>query len=88
VDGDQTKAINCQFGMKGSKVDWSHPGLVMYPEFEHAEANEVLLQAGDSLFLPSFWFHFIVSLSLNVHCNTRSGLDHKHVPDLQDCGWT
>ncbi|KAL3922370.1 MAG: hypothetical protein SGILL_002242, partial [Bacillariaceae sp.] len=133
VEGAQTKAINCRFGMKGvkatnhfdgernmitvlkgtrrmilahpnqcsklalfpfghpsarhSKVDWSHPDLTEFPEFEDAMANEVVLEAGDSLFLPSLWHHFIVSMSLNIQCNTRSGLDTKHVKDIDACGW-
>jgi hypothetical protein len=133
VDGTQSKAINCRFGMKGvkatnhfdgernfitvfqgvrrmilahpnqcsklalfppghpsarhSQVDWSHPDLTLFPEFDEALANEVVLQPGDSLFLPSLWFHFIVSMSLNIQCNTRSGMDSKHVADIDACGW-
>jgi hypothetical protein len=133
VEGAQTKAINCRFGMKGvkatnhfdgernvvtvfqgmrrmilahpnqcsklalyppdhpsarhSQVDWSHPDLKVFPEFEHAVANEVVMQPGDSLFLPSLWFHFIVSLSLNIQCNTRSGMGIQHVSDIDACGW-
>jgi hypothetical protein len=133
VEGMQTKAINCRFGMKGvkatnhfdgernfvtvlkgtrrmilahpsqcsrlalypfghpsarhSRVDWSHPDLSEFPEFEQAMANEIVMQAGDSLFLPSLWHHFIVSMSLNIQCNTRSGLDTKHVKDIDACGW-
>ncbi|KAL3920961.1 MAG: hypothetical protein SGILL_003001 [Bacillariaceae sp.] len=133
VEGMQTKAINCRFGMKGvkatnhfdgernfitvfkgtrrmilahpnqcsklalfpfghpsarhSKVDWSHPDLTEFPEFEQATANEVVLEAGDSLFLPSLWHHFIVSMSLNIQCNTRSGMDLKYVKDIDACGW-
>lgn len=70
-----------------SMVDWSNPDLTDHPQFEHARANEVVLQAGDSLFLPTFWFHFIVSLSLNVQCNTRSGTDPKYFPDMDACGY-
>jgi hypothetical protein len=70
-----------------SMVDWSDPDLTAYPQFAHAMANEVVLQAGDSLFLPSLWFHFIVSLSSNVQCNTRSGMDSKHNADMDACGY-
>lgn len=72
-----------------SKVDWTDPDLDQYPEFEHATGNEVVLQAGDSLFLPSLWFHYIVSLTTNVQCNTRSGMDNEHANDLMEsCGWS
>lgn len=71
-----------------SAVDWANPDLENYPEFEKARGNEVVLQAGDSLFLPSLWFHYIVSLSMNVQCNTRSGMDQRYVGVLDDsCGW-
>jgi hypothetical protein len=71
-----------------SAVDWAHPDLEKFPRFEEARGNEVVLQAGDSLFLPSLWFHYIVSLSMNVQCNTRSGMDQKHVQILDEsCGW-
>lgn len=71
-----------------SAVDWAHPDLEKFPAFEHATGNEVVLQAGDSLFLPSLWFHYIVSMSMNVQCNTRSGMDERYVRDLYgSCGW-
>jgi hypothetical protein len=71
-----------------SAVDWAHPDLDQFPEFEKARGNEVVLQAGDSLFLPSLWFHYIVSMSMNVQCNTRSGMDQRNVQVLDDsCGW-
>lgn len=71
-----------------SAIDWAHPDLKEHPKFEQAMGNEVVLQAGESLFIPSLWFHYIVSMSMNVQCNTRSGLDDRHVQDLYDsCGW-
>ncbi|VEU35668.1 unnamed protein product [Pseudo-nitzschia multistriata] len=71
-----------------SSVDWARPDLLAHPRFEAAEGNEVVLQAGDSLFLPSLWFHYIVSMSTNIQCNTRSGMDGRHVSDLDEsCGW-
>jgi len=71
-----------------SAVDWANPDLTEFPRFERATGNEVVLQAGDSLFLPSLWFHYIVSMSMNVQCNTRSGMDQRNVKVLDDsCGW-
>jgi len=71
-----------------SAIDWANPDLEEFPEFEKAKGNEVVLQAGDSLFLPSLWFHYIVSMSMNVQCNTRSGMDQRNVKALDEsCGW-
>jgi hypothetical protein len=70
-----------------STVDWSNPDLEAFPQFGAAKGNEVVLQAGDSLFLPSLWFHHIISLSLNVQCGTRSGLDPKYFKYMEKCGY-
>lgn len=70
-----------------SEVDWSDPDLEDFPQFAKAQSNEVLLQAGDALYLPSYWFHYIVSLGLNYQCNTRSGTEEKYLPSIQECGF-
>jgi hypothetical protein len=70
-----------------SAVDWSNPDLEKYPNFVNALSNEVVLQAGDVLYLPQHWFHFIVSLSLNFQCNTRSGKSPEYEEPIHDCGF-
>ena len=37
--------------------------LVQYPLLGEAKALDLVLGPGDVLFLPSFWTHFIVSLT-------------------------
>jgi hypothetical protein len=51
------------------------------------QANEVILGPGDFLYLPDRWFHFIISLELNVQCNTRSGRDDTYKADVMKCGF-
>lgn len=70
-----------------SAVDWSNPDLDTYPEFSQAEGNEIVLQAGDVLYLPTNWFHFIVSLNLNFQCNTRSGVSPEYLKPMRACGF-
>jgi hypothetical protein len=70
-----------------SAVDWSQPDLDSYPEFAKARGNEVLLQAGDLLYLPTNWFHYIISLNLNFQCNTRSGLTPEYMKPIRECGF-
>mmetsp|Transcript_28720 Transcript_28720/g.69536 ORF Transcript_28720/g.69536 Transcript_28720/m.69536 type:complete len:509 (+) Transcript_28720:371-1897(+) len=70
-----------------SAVNWSDPDLETYPQFKEARGNEVVLQAGDVLYLPTNWFHYIISLSLNFQCNTRSGIDGKYMPPIHECGF-
>lgn len=70
-----------------SALDWSNPDLKQFPEFSKAMANEVVLQAGDVLYLPTYWFHFIVSLGLNWQCNARSGVTDHYDQHIEECGF-
>lgn len=70
-----------------SAHDWSNPDLDTYPEFAQATANEVVLQAGDVLYLPTQWFHYIVSLDLNWQCNARSGITDDYFQLIKKCGF-
>eukprot|EP00546_Thalassionema_frauenfeldii_P021955 CAMPEP_0178897006 /NCGR_PEP_ID=MMETSP0786-20121207/1503_1 /TAXON_ID=186022 /ORGANISM="Thalassionema frauenfeldii, Strain CCMP 1798" /LENGTH=462 /DNA_ID=CAMNT_0020567501 /DNA_START=421 /DNA_END=1809 /DNA_ORIENTATION=+ len=38
-------------------------------------AVETVLKAGEVLFIPSHWFHYIISLQKSAQCNVRSGVD-------------
>jgi hypothetical protein len=55
--------------------------------FAKARVNEVVLQAGDALYLPTSWFHFIVSLNLNYQCNSRSGATYENRNWIRKCGF-
>lgn len=70
-----------------SALDWSNPNLQQFPEFADAFANEIVLQAGDVLYLPTFWFHFIISLDLNWQCNARSGVTRHYSEYITKCGF-
>lgn len=131
VDTNDTRGINCRFGMKGNiaeahydssrnfvalfggerryilahpkncpnlalyphnhpsgrhtALDWSAPDLEAYPSFANAKANEVVLQAGDVLYLPTSWFHHIISLDMNWQCNARSGMTDHYTREIQTC---
>jgi len=67
-------------------LDWSAPDLEAHPEFADANANEVVLQAGDVLYLPTYWFHHIISLDFNWQCNARSGDTDHYTRDISKCG--
>jgi hypothetical protein len=57
-----------------SKVDWSSPVSVSsHATLKGAHATEVVLRMGEMLFLPAFWFHYIVSQDASIQCNCRSG---------------
>ena len=50
-------------------------------------ANEVVLQAGDLLYLPTYWFHYMVSLNTNYQCQASSGTSFEHEEHIIDCGF-
>lgn len=68
-----------------SSVDWTSPKAS--GKFKEARVNEVLLQAGDALYLPTHWLHFIQSLDINYQCNARSGATSHYVKHVQACGF-
>merc|ERR1712032_450825 len=70
-----------------SAVDWSNPDLEKYTHFKHAQGNEVVMQAGDVLYLPTNWFHHIISLDINYQCNTRSGISYEYMSSMHSCGF-
>ncbi|CAM9372864.1 unnamed protein product, partial [Ectocarpus sp. 13 AM-2016] len=50
-----------------SDVDWSNPDLEKFPEFP--KASKVLLKAGEVLYVPTQWFHYISNIGINAQCN-------------------
>mmetsp|Transcript_9714 Transcript_9714/g.16031 ORF Transcript_9714/g.16031 Transcript_9714/m.16031 type:complete len:86 (-) Transcript_9714:30-287(-) len=39
-----------------------------------APTLSTVLKSGEVLYVPSHWFHYIVSLQKSAQCNTRSGV--------------
>ena len=58
-----------------------------FPNFTNTTINEVVLQEGDILYLPTYWFHHIISLTVNYQCNTRSGYSVEYDQTIYDCGF-
>jgi hypothetical protein len=52
-----------------SAVDPRQPDLHAYPRFSEATPAVVTVRAGEVLFLPSFWWHHVTSLSLSISVN-------------------
>ena len=69
-------------------VDWTNVDVKQFPKFAEGRGNEVVLQAGDALYLPTYWFHTIVSLNINYQCNARSGTTLDYQQDIDQCGFT
>ncbi|CBJ29563.1 Hypoxia-inducible factor 1 alpha inhibitor (Hypoxia-inducible factor asparagine hydroxylase) [Ectocarpus siliculosus] len=70
-----------------SDVDWSNPDLDKFPDFPKTLISEVLLKAGEVLYVPTQWFHYISNIGINAQCNSRSGIAMDYDGDLDKCGF-
>eukprot|EP00056_Hartaetosiga_gracilis_P013551 m.225597 g.225597 ORF g.225597 m.225597 type:complete len:775 (+) comp13860_c0_seq31:68-2392(+) len=57
-----------------SMGDWANLDYKQYPNYLKVKAINVVLSAGEVLYLPSYWFHHIISTTLSIQCNCRSGM--------------
>ncbi|GKY96605.1 hypothetical protein MPSEU_000620100 [Mayamaea pseudoterrestris] len=70
-----------------SALDWSKVSSSYSGPLSQAAAHEVVLQPGDALYLPTSYFHFIVSLDTTYQCNARSGVTTENIHHLHECGF-
>ena len=43
-------------------------------KFGDVPTIDTIVRQGEVLYIPSFWFHYIISLDYSVQCNSRSGI--------------
>ncbi|KNC83231.1 hypothetical protein, variant [Sphaeroforma arctica JP610] len=56
-----------------SQVDFDQPNLLQFPGFASAEKwQTVILNPGDAVYIPSFWFHHVEALTTSVSVNCFS----------------
>lgn len=71
-----------------STIDWSDMDEIRKnPAFMDASATEVILMRGEILYIPSYWFHYIVSQDESIQCNTRSGSGEEGYNEIAKCGF-
>lgn len=56
-----------------SVVDWSDLDQARQNKFHEVDAIDTIVHKGEVLYIPSYWFHYIVSLKYSIQCNSRSG---------------
>lgn len=56
-----------------STIDWSNIDEAKTHHFDQVNGIDTILHEGEILYVPSFWFHYIVSLEFSIQCNSRSG---------------
>ena len=70
-----------------SAIDWSSLAEGMVSGFAAADAIDTIIHAGEVLYIPSYWFHYIVSLEYSAQCNSRHGSppDRFGKYDIDEC---
>lgn len=56
-----------------SVFDWSDISQARSRGFAKVDAIDTVLRTGQVLYIPTFWFHYMVSLNYSIQCNSRSG---------------
>lgn len=49
-----------------SEVDCAKPDYARFPKYRHCRPLDVLLTAGEAIFLPTGWWHYVVSLTPSI----------------------
>eukprot|EP00056_Hartaetosiga_gracilis_P004352 m.74322 g.74322 ORF g.74322 m.74322 type:complete len:444 (+) comp11798_c2_seq1:55-1386(+) len=70
-----------------SEGDWCDIDYEKYKDYNKAKAMNVVLKAGEVLYLPPYWMHYITSNTLTIQCNTRSGFSYRGWRDIKKCGF-
>lgn len=53
-----------------TSADWTDPDVVSkFPRLREATANEVILRAGEVMYVPEHWVHSIVNIGVSAQCN-------------------
>jgi ribosomal protein L16 Arg81 hydroxylase len=53
-----------------SPIDPREPDLQRYPKYAQVKPCEATLDPGDILYIPQFWWHFVITLDLSININT------------------
>ena len=56
-----------------SRTDWSDRAAYERARYDLTAGVDTVVREGEVLYIPSYWFHYIVSLSYSAQCNARSG---------------
>lgn len=56
-----------------SIIDWSDMQQAASRGFAKVDAIDTVLRIGEVLYIPTYWFHYMVSLKYSIQCNSRSG---------------
>ena len=70
-----------------SSFDWSNIDVFTENKsFGKSLATEYVLAAGEMMYIPPYWFHYIISQDATVSCNSRSGTTNINHYHIENCG--
>ncbi|MEM6613078.1 MAG: cupin-like domain-containing protein [Cyanobacteria bacterium P01_C01_bin.72] len=49
-----------------SKVNPRQPDFELFPDFPHQEQQEIILEAGEMLYIPPFWWHWVIGIDETI----------------------
>jgi len=55
-----------------TQVNWEHLNLDKFPKFPNAKGYEAILQPGDLMYIPPYWFHRVESQTFCISASTVS----------------
>lgn len=61
-------------------IDINQPNLSKFPKLQNAKLIEVILKAGDVLYIPPYWWHQVQGLSLNISVTYRWACRFEQIP--------
>jgi hypoxia-inducible factor 1-alpha inhibitor (HIF hydroxylase) len=65
-----------------SRVDFYRPDHLTYPRFSEAKGVTVILEPGDVLYLPPYWWHHVESLTETIGINFWLEMKQAEIDDL------
>ena len=70
-----------------SSFDWSANNVFTENKsFSKSLATEYVLSAGEMMYIPPYWFHYIISQDATISCNSRSGTTTINKHHIENCG--
>jgi hypothetical protein len=66
----------------GAAADMSEKERAWLQKASGSQAVETVLKAGEVMYLPCHWFHYIASLQRSAQCNVRNDLDEIGNPEF------
>lgn len=69
-----------------SILDWSSEAMAKASGFANVKAIDTVMRPGEVLYIPSYWFHYVISLQYSIQCNSRHGtppndIGKKHIDE-------